>query len=239
MSQPVVQPVAARSAVLSLLLGSHPPTLSARHLVHAMGLVGISESTTRVALSRMVSAGDLVRDDGRYTLSDRLLERQARQDAVHAPATRQWPGTWEMAVVTTSGRSPQDRAALRAQMVAMRVAELREGVWTRPANLRRPWPPELLAVSTCFEARALEDSRALAARLWDLDGWAADGRALLRLLQTVEDPAERFATMVTAVRHLQSDPMLPAELEPEAWPGDQLRAAYDDYRAWLVSMRPQ
>jgi phenylacetic acid degradation operon negative regulatory protein len=238
MSQPLLRPVSARSALLSLLLGTDGATRPGADLVAAMALLDVSEATTRVALSRMVAAGDLVRDGGDYSLSERLLERQRELEAVHAPSTRAWRGTWEMAVITATGRSAADRAALRAQLTQLRVAELREGVWTRPANLRRPWPPELLAISICFESRPIEDAAELAARLWDLDGWAAGARELLDALAAESDAPRRFALMTGIVRHLQADPILPPELEPVGWPGAALRASYDDYRAWLWAMRP-
>jgi phenylacetic acid degradation operon negative regulatory protein len=143
-----------------------------------------------------------------------------------------------MAVVTGDRRSATDRAQLREVMRELRLAELREGVWTRPANLRRPWPPELLAISICFESRPIEDAAELAARLWDLDGWAAGARELLDALAAESDAPRRFALMTGIVRHLQADPILPPELEPVGWPGAALRASYDDYRAWLWAMRP-
>ncbi|MFC7583725.1 hypothetical protein ACFQYP_08080 [Nonomuraea antimicrobica] len=83
--------LSARSAVLSALLGSHPPRLSARHLVRIGALFGIAEGTVRVALSRMVATGDLLQSGGRYTLSERLVERQARQDESRDPTPG--PGT--------------------------------------------------------------------------------------------------------------------------------------------------
>jgi DNA-binding transcriptional regulator PaaX len=43
----------ARSVLLSILLGSHPPRLPVRSLVHTAGLFGIAEGTARVALSRL------------------------------------------------------------------------------------------------------------------------------------------------------------------------------------------
>jgi phenylacetic acid degradation operon negative regulatory protein len=178
----------------------------------------------------MVARGDLVREAAAYTLSERLLERQREVDAVHHPQTRTWRGTWEMAIVTTTGRSAADRTALRARLQSMRVAELREGVWTRPANLLRGWPEELVAISECFEARPLGDPAALAAGLWDLESWAAHGHRLLDALPSTSDPADRFTLVAAMVRHLQSDPLLPPELSPADWPGDALRAAYDDYR---------
>lgn len=236
MTSALVPPVSARSAILSLLLGAHPPELTTAEIVAAMGLVGKPESTVRVALSRMANGDDLVRTETGYRLSDRLM---ARQRAVEPPVQRHWPGTWEMAVVTTTGRSAADRTALRAEMTRLRVAELREGVWTRPANLRRKWPEQLHAVTTCFESTPLGDSAELARRLWDLDAWSKRAHWYLDALAAAEDDQPtRFVTMVAAVRHLQTDPLLPAELLPADWPGDSLTTAYADYRQWLRDMRP-
>lgn len=199
-----------------------------------MERLGFSENATRTALSRMLTGGDLLKVAGEYTLSERLLERQAKVDAAHRPEIRAWTGTWEMAVITSVGRSASDRTALRTQLQTMRVAELREGVWTRPANLRREWPQELLDVSRCFEARPRDDAAELAAELWDLKGWAKVGHELLAHLPATEhSAADRFTLIAAMVRHLQSDPLLPVELEPADWPGAQLRGAYDDYRPIL------
>lgn len=238
MSTLVLRPVSARSAVLTALLATHPPRLTAAELVAGMEELGFTETATRAALSRMVTRGDLHREDSVYGLSGRLLERQHRVDEAHQPETRAWQGTWEMAIVTTTGRSAADRAALRAQLQDMRVAELREGVWTRPANLRRGWPDELLGVSQCFESRPIGNPAELAAELWDLTGWASHGHRLLDALpDTADSPAERFTLVAAMVRHLQGDPLLPPELEPPGWPGAALRAAYDDYRAGMWPMR--
>ena len=44
------------------------------------------------------------------------------------------------------------------------------------------------------------------------------------------------------LRHLQADPLLPAELLPADWPGARLRATYDGwdarYRATLARVEP-
>ncbi|KXP01788.1 PaaX family transcriptional regulator [Tsukamurella tyrosinosolvens] len=234
MDSALVPPVTARSAVLSLLLGANPPTLSGREIIGAMDLFGITESTTRVALTRMVANGDLTRDRGVYTLSERLAQRQRY---AQPPEQRDWTGTWEMAVVTATGRSAADRVALREEMRRQRVAELREGVWTRPANLRRRWPQALLDVSVCFESRPTSDPAALAAQLWDLPAWSARGNEYLALIADVDDEPARFRTMVAAVHHLQTDPLLPAEFLPVDWPAAQLTSLYDDYRAWLAELR--
>ncbi|MEO3869928.1 PaaX family transcriptional regulator C-terminal domain-containing protein [Nonomuraea sp. B12E4] len=218
--------LSARSAVLSALLGIHPPRLPARHLVRLGGVFGIAEGTVRVALSRMVAAGDLVLSDGHYTLSERLIERQARQDESRDPHTRPWDGTWEVAVVTAERRAPADRAALRHAMTALRLAELREGTWMRPANLVRAWPGIVTGQCTLIDGRPHGDPTPL---LWDLDGWAAEARRLRRALDDAEGLARGFLVSAAVLRHLLADPLLPAELLPAGWPGAALRARYDDF----------
>lgn len=234
MKSDLVPHVPARSAVLSLLLGASPPTVSGREIVAAMGLFGIAESTTRVALTRMVAGGDLARSGVHYTLSSRLAQRQLD---VAPPARRPWSGEWEMVVVTTLGRSAADRGALRAEMRRLRIAELREGVWTRPANLVQDWPDSVLAIGERFESRPASDPAVLAERLWCLDAWADRGLEYLAALEDVPDEPTRFRTMVAAVRHLQSDPLLPEDLLPDDWPASKLALTYEDYREWLAGLR--
>lgn len=219
--------------VLSLLLGAHPDRLSPAQLVAAGEHFGIPAPTTRVALSRAVATGDLRREDGEYVLGDRLVARQRRQDEAVADAEKDWDGTWEMAVVVVSGRSAGERAALRQQLLDARLGELREGVWTRPANLRREPPYADQAVLSCFSARPAGDPPVLAASLWDLDAWAAEGHALLEQLGTTADSALGLAVAAHVVRHLTADPLLPHELSPADWPGEELRQAYAEYQAEL------
>ncbi|BBJ38825.1 hypothetical protein SSPO_015430 [Streptomyces antimycoticus] len=232
-----LRPLTARSIVLSTLLGHHPPQLPARALVRVGALFGTAEGTIRVALTRMVAAGDLEQSDGTYRLTDRLLARQARQDESRAPRTRRWDGGWEIAIVTSDRREAAERAALRQAMAALRLAELREGTWMRPANLVHSRPDVAAEQCGWFTGAPEGDPAELAARLWDLDGWARQARLLGAALDDAEEPAERFTVAAAALRHLLADPVLPARLLPEDWPGAELRRRYDgferDFRAWL------
>ncbi|KOG29034.1 PaaX family transcriptional regulator C-terminal domain-containing protein [Streptomyces resistomycificus] len=237
-----LRPLSARSVVLSLLLGAHPPELSAKDLVRAVEPFGVGGSTLRAALSRMVAAGDLRRTDSVHRLSDRLLARQRRQDEAVHPHTRAWDGDWEMAVITATGRTPAERAELRARLTTLRLAELREGVWLRPANLRRTLPDDLDTVAERCTARPDRPAPELAARLWPLDSWADTARALLVHVRQVagpDRPADRLTAFAAVVRHLLADPVLPAELLPEDWPGSELRMAYTDYQGELAETVPQ
>ena len=142
------KPMTARSVVASTLLGVEPPRLTTRILVRSGELFGIAEGTTRVALSRMVAAGELRPDQDGYRLAGRLLDRQARQTASRRAETEPWDGTWELAVVRIGGaRRAADRAALRSALADLRLAELREGVWMRPANLPGDRSPEARALA--------------------------------------------------------------------------------------------
>ncbi|MFW6773874.1 PaaX family transcriptional regulator C-terminal domain-containing protein [Nocardioides sp. CPCC 205120] len=232
--------LSARSVALSLALGAHPERLGAAALVRMGGAVGVPPATMRVALTRAVAAGDLRRDpDATYALGDRLAARQRRQEEAVTDAERPWDGTWETAVVVVAGRPADERAALRQDLAEHRLAELREGVWMRPANLRRAASYATSSVVEALVARPVGDPEVLARRLWDLEGWAARGSAALADLERAGAPAERLAAAAALVRHVATDPLLPAALLPPGWPAPALRAAYGAYRAELRHLAPE
>lgn len=243
-------PLPARSVLLSVLLGSHPPRLPVRTLVRTAELFGITEGTTRVALSRLTADGEVEGDGGSYGLSPRHLERQRDQDSALRPATRAWRGGWVLAmpvwrretgrVGQDAGRESAGPADLRRALERERMAELAPGVWGRPDNLAsrlagRPPPPGVILWNG---QPALDGTgqAALAAQLWDLPGWAAGAAELLDALDRAEEPADRLNVAAAMVRHIRADPVLPAALLPDggrSWPGRRLRRAYDAYRVEL------
>ncbi|MFQ2874529.1 PaaX family transcriptional regulator C-terminal domain-containing protein [Mycobacterium sp. MS3] len=226
----------ARSVVLSVLLVAHPAWATASDLIRLTTDFGIKEATIRVALTRMVSAGDLIRSADGYRLSDRLLARQRRQDEAMRPRTRAWRGHWHVVVVTSVGTDPRTRAALRNTMHDKRFSELREGVWMRPDNLGLDLTPDVAARVRVLRARD-DAPAALARQLWDLTQWADVGRGLLAEMDRATDVPGRFVVAAAIVRHLNTDPILPDELLPADWPGAQLRAAYHDFATELAELR--
>jgi phenylacetic acid degradation operon negative regulatory protein len=226
----------ARSVVLSVLLGAHPACASAGELIRLTADFGIKETTLRVALTRMVSAGDLIRSADGYRLSNRLLARQRRQDDAIDPRGRGWRGDWVVLVVTSVGSDARTRASLRTAMHDKRFGELREGVWMRPDNLELNLDPEVDARVRVLWAR--DDAPAeLAAQLWDLPAWAQAGHRLLDEMAAASDIPGRFVVAAATVRHLLTDPVLPDELLPADWPGARLRAAYHDFATELLKRR--
>lgn len=226
----------ARSVVLSVLLGAHPAWATASELIRLTADFDIREPTVRVALTRMVSAGDLVRSEDGYRLSDRLLARQRRQDDAINPRLRDWHGDWTTLVITSVGIDARTRAGLRTTLHDNRFAELREGVWLRPDNLDTDLPADVLRRVRVLQARDA-DPAGLAARLWDLTGWAQAGHDMLSEMSSAADVPGRFVTAAAMVRHLLTDPVLPVELLPDDWPGAGLRQAYNDFAAELSARR--
>jgi len=225
----------ARSVVLSVLLGAHPAWATASELIRLTADFDIREATLRVALTRMVSAGDLVRSEDGYRLSDRLLARQRRQDDAINPRLRTWDGTWTL-VITSVGIDARTRAALRTTLQQNRFAELREGVWLRPDNLKIDLPTDVLTRVRVLHGHD-DDPAELARQLWDLPGWARLGGQLLDEMTAAADVPGRFVAAAGMVRHLLTDPVLPDELLPEGWPGAALRQSYAEFEAELLARR--
>ncbi len=248
-------PLTARSVLASTLLGSEPPELPVAYLVHVAGLFGINPNRARVALSRMVQAGEATTDGaGLYRLAGHLLERRERQHSSRAGRSRPWDGYWSVVIVTAGASSPEVRLARRRTLSLARLAELRDGVWIRPANLDLALPQEVRDDVAAFRghfediggaigpSRPWHDERSLARSLFGSQEWADRARELLRQLAArvpggPGDLAEGFVLSASVLRHLQADPLLPAALLGDGWPGERLREAYDDwdrrYRAIL------
>ncbi|BBY73404.1 hypothetical protein MPRF_03030 [Mycolicibacterium parafortuitum] len=226
----------ARSVVLSVMLGAHPACATAAELIRLTADFGIREPTVRVALTRMVAAGDLVRSEDGYRLSERLLTRQRRQDDAISPRSRDWDGSWTTLIVTSVGGDARTRSALRNALQDKRFGELREGVWLRPANVDVELGEEIATRVRVLSSRDVAPAE-LAATLWDLTGWAQKGRHMLSEMAAAQDVPGRFVVAAAIVRHLLTDPVLPAELLPAGWPGAAVRAAYHDFAAEMIARR--
>ena len=236
--------LSARSIVASTLLGTTPPRLAGRLLVAFAEEFGVAPGTTRVALSRMVDRGELIReDDGHYALSGALLDRQRRQEEGLIPSARVWNGAWEIYVVCEVGREASERAALRRAATHLGLRERREGVWMRPDNLdpeRAPTARSVVSAQCNRFVGHMADTEpgALAAELFDLGGWAKEADACCRRMEAMAGALEAgspgaltggFETAADTLRHLVSDPQLPPELCPPDWPAPALRDTYETY----------
>lgn len=233
-----VEPLTARSLVLTCLLGTHPPQLPVRALVALGELFGFAEGTMRTALSRMAASGELEASEGAYELGERMRRRQASQDVGRYPPPQEWDGTWWTAIVDAENRTLAERRAFRSRMRQDRMGELRPDIWLRPANREGPAAgADLLVTRGELNYR---DPVALAGRLWDLDLLARNAAELVAAAHEATEQltiggasvlSESFMTSVAVVRFLQSEPLLPPALVGPGWPADALRDAYESLEA--------
>jgi phenylacetic acid degradation operon negative regulatory protein len=242
-----IAPLSARSVALSALLGSHPPRLPARVLVSMGSLYGVAEGAMRTALSRMALAGEVNLEDAEYVLGERLRRRQAWQDAARELDVKPWNGEWWSAIVSAERRSMTQRRNFRALMAEHRMAELRPGVWLRPANIDGPAPSDgVLVMRGPIGGPQPSTNIELAGRLWDLPVLAADAGALAAMSAQAlswlarDDPsamADAFLVMIAVVRFLRVEPLLPPALVGAQWPPDELRRSYAELdRIYAVRM---
>lgn len=231
-----IRPLNARSLALSALLGTHPPQLPARALVALGELFGIAAGTMRTALSRLVAAGDLESDDGRYRLAGDLLDRQRTQDAGRRSPDRRWDGRWHTAISTDDQRPVGERRRSRRILGDARFGELRPDTWMRPANTPAPDAgPGWVVVTGELDA---DRHAELVDRLWDLDriaghadqlrGHLAESNAAVgsRSPAPFDTIPDRFHTAAAVLRFLRSEPLLPGALVGPDWSVDALRSDY-------------
>ncbi len=217
----MLEPLNARSIVLSVLLGSHPPQMPVGRILEFTTLFDLPDGTVRTALSRMVAARDLVNDDGVYRLTHRLVERQAQQDeGRHDPPT-EWDGAWWTAAVLSNRRTVAERREFRARATGTRLGELRPDLWMRPANITIA--TDLAGALITRGSLVTGDGRELVARLWDLDELRCTSDTHVRALDHATDRLKRggddaladaFTTLAGAQQFLRVEPQLPAELAP-------------------------
>ena len=206
----------------SALLGMDPAELPVAQLVRLTGLFGISENRARVALSRMVSAGEATTDGCGPLSAGRAISWRARcgSRAAAPGSTDPYDGNWVVVVVTTSGSTAEVRGARRrSPLLRPPGRATRRGVdaagQRRGRLARAPWTP---TSSAWWRGPPIRTG-------WSSGcGMSPPGRpgrkpsSLRSMRWRRKDPtalAPGFELSAAVLRHLQADPLLPAELLPE------------------------
>jgi phenylacetic acid degradation operon negative regulatory protein len=218
----------ARSLILSVLLGSHPPRLSVTSLIAFCSMFDVAPGTVRTALSRMVAAGELDPyghdHGGRYQVTGELLERQRQQDVGRTAPGDRWDGTWWTAIALADSRTVAERRRFRSTMLGAKMGELRPAVWMRPANIAGPRADEELMVSRGEPAAGTAPE--LVERLWDLATLDERARVLLAAIGAESaDLPRRFIALAACLQYLRTEPQLPRPLAP-ARTAEELRRRY-------------
>jgi phenylacetic acid degradation operon negative regulatory protein len=228
----------AKSLVLDLLSTLAGGTMPVSALVRAGGLFGIAENSVRVALARLLAAGQIERDErGRYRLGAQAapIDRRVTSWRRLGERIRSWDEGW---LGVHSAGLPPRAAELRRRERALRFLGFRElamGLAVRPDNLRGgagAVREELRSLGLpagpmVFEMGALDAATDARARsLWDVSALCAGYRQSLadldqsekHLQVASEDEAmvESFLLGGRVIRQLVLDPLLPEPIVPVA-----------------------
>ncbi len=239
-----------KSLILDLLSASDPNPLPAASFLEAGRVFKLKENTLRVTLGRLLSGGTIdargAGADRRYRLSprSRILNRHIL--AAQSLRSRPWKGDWLSIVAWAPGRDRTGRDRFRVALGVLKLANLQPGVWVRPDNLDLSLEEVLeefgFSNDVLWMRGALHNGRdngALAEDLFELrrraraiDRACRDLEASLRRLGSLSPEralAETFAVGGRAIKFMFEDPLLPGELLPRGWRGDNLRNLFAEY----------
>lgn len=170
-----------------------------------------------------------------------FLRLMYAQDRGRAP----WDGVWHLAGFAVPESVRPARDALRETLVRLGGAQLQGGLYVSAnawEDLVEPEAARLgvsahlsLLTSTDLHIGGVGEPRALAGRLWPLEALAVGHRRLADLARERLDrlagtlpPAQVLTIAIELAaefsRAMEPDPLLPAELLPQPWPGAEARA---------------
>jgi phenylacetic acid degradation operon negative regulatory protein len=231
----------ARSFVLDLLSTLRNGTMAVRGLVAAGERLGIAENSIRVALARLLAAGQVERDErGRYGLGAQaaaVREQVTSWRTIDERLVPAWDGSW--VGVHRSAHAPRATAkGLRRRDRALRLLGFRKleaGLELRPNNLRggvsgaraRLRALGLEPQAFVFQMNELDAATEVRARqLWDVaalrSGYQrsiaelADSEERLPRLSERDAMVESFLLGGRVIRQLVLDPLLPEPMVPRA-----------------------
>jgi phenylacetic acid degradation operon negative regulatory protein len=235
---PVSMAPTAKSLILDLLSTLAGGTMPVSALVRAGELFGIAENSLRVALARLVTGGQVERDDrGRYRMGRQAapIDRRVTSWRHLGDRIRPWADRW--VGVHTAGVSARasDRQVQRRERALrfLGFGELSAGLSVRPDNLKGGITAIRAELSSLgveagvlvFEIDALDAATDARARsLWDVAGLCAGYRQSLadidasekhlQMVSEEEGMVESFLLGGRVIRELVLDPLLPEPILP-------------------------
>ncbi|WP_440899438.1 PaaX family transcriptional regulator [Actinosynnema sp.] len=205
--------------------------------------VGVADQPLRLALRRLVSAGELTQVGrgraGRVGLTDLGRERLRRdrvglalafaQDAGEVP----WDGRWWLAAISTPERERAVRDALRRDLLAAGAAPVSTGLYASPHDLTDVVDAGarahlVTASATALDLRGVHDAAEIAEALWPAEpvdrAYDAVEEALAEDGGTPLVRRLRLAAALEAA--MREDPLIPPELRAPGWRPSRLRGEW-------------
>lgn len=253
--------VSVPTRVLVLGMAHEDGTILAAEVQPVAEACGQSPEQVRSCLRRLVAEGLFAREGAGAAAVYRATEAGLRELGSYADRTRlayaqdtagrSWDGRWRIVAFAVPEAQRAARDALRDHLLAVGGAAIHNGLYVSPHR----WGDDVIAeadrlgiaqhVTTIttddVSSGGERDPRALARRLWDIDGLAGRYQAFVerwgdvpsaleamrKRHERLSDPQFLPGALSIAVEFqacFNDDPLLPPELLPRPWPG---RAARD------------
>lgn len=252
------------ATVLGEYLDSADADLPSAAVIAILREFGVSESSARAALSRLVKRGLIAARAGRrppvYHLTPAAIARhraRMRQFLTFGARPPEWTGDWVLASfsIPTSGQA--SRHAVRRALGALRFAGLYDSVWIRPGSdavpARRVLDEVLGHVRgarwSVMHVRFDEESGPHGpAAAYDLVALASAYATFIQryaplrraVRDNAVDPARALVARTSAMdswrRFADIDPDLPGHLLPTPWPRPEARAIFLEIHSALGAL---
>jgi phenylacetic acid degradation operon negative regulatory protein len=233
-------------------IAPHGDSIWLQSLIDLLRPFGVNERLVRSSVFRLVDEEWLVAErhgrHSRYAFTSSGRKRFERaHDKIYFRAQGRWNGEWTVVIAPSSEIPAARRASLRRELLWEGFGVLCPGTFAHPSGDRRALEEILERTQTgpnvvvcTVRDSALTGTRRLPALVsmhWELQVVLAAYRRFIGRLQPVMGlllrgnavtPEQAFAIRTLVIhgyrRVLLHDPLLPAELLPDEWPG---RKAYD------------
>lgn len=213
----------------------------------AASLVGMADQPIRLAIRRLIAAGE-VRQEGRGragTLSlteagRRHLQRDRYSVALalaHDAGEAVWDQHWRLVAVSTPEADRRVRDGLRRDLIRLGAVAISTGLYVSPHDLVAALDPgsdPYLSTATTADlcVQGVKDPLLIAEMLWPQRPVRAAYRELDAALRhdaanTDAPTVRRMLELAHALEHaMRGDPLLPLELRSQPWPPSQIRRAW-------------
>ncbi|WP_306371495.1 PaaX family transcriptional regulator C-terminal domain-containing protein [Nocardiopsis sp. CC223A] len=223
---------------------------------------GLEDRPVRLALRRMVAAGEVVQTGrgrrGSVALTEAGRSRLARdraglvlaqaQDEGRAP----WDGVWRLTAVSLPEAERARRDLLRRRLTELGAAPVSTGLYLSPHPLEglldAAGEALVRAEAARVDVRGTTDPREVVELLWPAAPVVDGYRALEEVVGRVAEVAHRVAAeQVTTLQlrvadaveeAMRHDPLIPPELRPAPWPPARIREEWRSVWRTLASRAP-
>lgn len=201
--------------------------------------LSIKNSTFRVEVARFLKTGEIEKIIDKNGMPCLKLcspgyERLERTYPLFKLNRKVWDGKWRIVVFDISEKERKKRDSLRLKLVSLGFGKLQESVYITPLDILVDFKEflrieNLYGKALVFEAKDVlgRNSKLVAACVWKLDNLAVEYEKLLEEACLIERNGGtnkgREKLRNEYFQLLLKDPLLPKELLPSGWLGEEVR----------------